>query len=105
MILQTFVRATRARILQPPAAFSGPTLLAGGVVLAVAVASFMRGPLLPEIGRDLRISAADLAFITTAFALGRLVMDLVKSQLMPSAIAWWSFSKIAVRSSASASKT
>jgi MFS family permease len=70
------VSTSRARILQPPAAFSGPTLLAGGVVLAVAVASFMRGPLLPEIGRDLRITAADLAFITTAFAFGRLVMDL-----------------------------
>jgi MFS transporter, DHA1 family, multidrug resistance protein len=68
--------SSRSRILRPPAAFSGPTLLAGGVVLAVAVASFMRGPLLPEIGRDLRITAADVAMITTAFALGRLVMDL-----------------------------
>jgi MFS family permease len=51
-------------------------LLPGGVVLAVGVASFMRAPLLPEIGRDLRIGAADLAFLTTAFAVGRLVMDL-----------------------------
>lgn len=55
---------------------TGPTLLAGGVVLSVAVASFMRAPLLPEIGRDLRLTAADLAMITTAFACGRLVMDL-----------------------------
>jgi MFS family permease len=50
--------------------------LPGGVVLAVGVASFMRAPLLPEIGRDLGIGAADLAFLTTAFALGRLGMDL-----------------------------
>ena len=28
-------------------------LLPGGVVLAVGIASFMRAPLLPEIGRDL----------------------------------------------------
>jgi MFS family permease len=51
-------------------------LLPGGVVLAVGVASFMRAPLLPEIGRDLQIGAADLAFLTTAFAIGRLAMDL-----------------------------
>jgi MFS family permease len=51
-------------------------LLPGGVVLAVGIASFMRGPLLPEIGRDLDVGAADLAFMTTAFAVGRLAMDL-----------------------------
>jgi DHA1 family multidrug resistance protein-like MFS transporter len=51
-------------------------LLPGGVVLAVGIASFMRAPLLPEIGRDLAIGAADLAFLTTAFAIGRLTMDL-----------------------------
>jgi predicted MFS family arabinose efflux permease len=58
-----------------------PTLLAGGVVLTVAVVSFMRAPLLPEIGRDLRLTAADLAMITTAFALGRLTMDLPAGRL------------------------
>jgi MFS family permease len=51
-------------------------LLPGGVVLAVGVASFMRAPLLPEIGRDLQLGTADLALLTTAFAVGRLVMDL-----------------------------
>jgi MFS family permease len=51
-------------------------LLPGGVVLAVGVASFMRAPLLPEIGRDLDVGTAALAFLTTAFAVGRLVMDL-----------------------------
>jgi MFS transporter, DHA1 family, multidrug resistance protein len=59
----------------------GPTLLAGGVVFAVAIASFMRAPLLPEIGRDLGITAAAVAMITTAFALGRLVMDLPAGRL------------------------
>jgi MFS family permease len=56
-------------------------LLPGGVVLAVGVASFMRAPLLPEIGEDLRIGAADLALITTAFAVGRLTMDLPAGRL------------------------
>jgi len=55
--------------------------LPGGVVLAVGVASFMRAPLLPEIGKDLRIGAADLAFLTTAFAVGRLIMDLPAGRL------------------------
>jgi DHA1 family multidrug resistance protein-like MFS transporter len=76
------VTTSRARILRRrPAGFEGPTLLAGGVVLAVAVASFMRAPLLPDIGRDLGITAAGLAMITTAFALGRLVMDLPAGRL------------------------
>jgi DHA1 family multidrug resistance protein-like MFS transporter len=72
--VQTFVTAQRPHL-------AGPTLLAGGVVLSVAVASFMRAPLLPEIGRDLELTAADLAMITTAFALGRLVMDLPAGRL------------------------
>jgi len=60
---------------------SGPMLLAGGVVLSIAVASFMRAPLLPEIGRDLAISAGDLALLTTSFALGRLTMDIPAGRL------------------------
>jgi MFS family permease len=56
-------------------------LLPGGVVLAVGVASFMRAPLLPEIGDDLNIGAADLALLTTAFAVGRLIMDLPAGRL------------------------
>jgi len=56
-------------------------LLPGGVVLAVGVASFMRAPLLPEIGRDLSIGAADLALLTTSFAVGRLLMDLPAGRL------------------------
>jgi DHA1 family multidrug resistance protein-like MFS transporter len=56
-------------------------LLPGGVVLAVGIASFMRAPLLPEIGDDLQVGAADLALLTTAFAVGRLVMDLPAGRL------------------------
>src|SRR5262245_52806838 len=41
----------------------------------------MRAPLLPDIGRDVRITAADIAMITTAFALGRLVTDLPAGRL------------------------
>jgi MFS family permease len=70
------VTSTRIR-----AAFTGPTLLAGGVVFAVAIASFMRAPLLPAVGSDLGITAAALATITSAFALGRLVMDLPAGRL------------------------
>src|SRR5215217_3232142 len=69
-IVQTFVRTANRTMLLP-----------GGVVVAVGVASFMRAPLLPEIGRDLRVGAADLAFLTTAFAIGRLTMDLPAGRL------------------------
>lgn len=69
----------------PPLTFARPTptptFLAGGVVLVVAIASFMRAPLLPDIGEDLELTAAGLAMITTAFALGRLVMDLPAGRL------------------------
>ena len=60
-------------------------------MLAVGIASFMRAPLLPEIGRDLQIGAADLALLTTAFAVGRLVMDLPAGRLadgLPPARCW-----------------
>jgi predicted MFS family arabinose efflux permease len=46
------------------------------VVLAVALASFFRVPVLPDIGRDLSLSTGQLSLITTAFAVGRLVIDL-----------------------------
>src|SRR5215217_2757645 len=77
-IVQTFVNPATARSRRLP---TGAMLLPGGVVLAVGIASFMRAPLLPEIGRDLRVGAADLAFLTTAFAVGRLVMDLPAGRL------------------------
>lgn len=45
-------------------------------VLLVSMASQFRGPLLPEIGRDLEMSATQLGFVATMFAVGRLAFDL-----------------------------
>ena len=53
-----------------------PLPLVAGVVFAVALASFFRVPVLPDIARDLSLSAGQLSLITTAFAVGRLVVDL-----------------------------
>jgi MFS family permease len=53
-----------------------PLPLVSGVMLSITLVSFMRGPLLPDIGRDLAITAAEISLITAAFALGRLVTDL-----------------------------
>lgn len=53
-----------------------PLLLVGGVVFAVSLAAFFRTPLLPDIGRELALSPGELSFITAAFAVGRLAMDL-----------------------------
>jgi predicted MFS family arabinose efflux permease len=50
--------------------------LVGAIVFAVAVASFTRVPLLPDIGADLSLSAGDLGLLTAAFGLGRLLTDL-----------------------------
>jgi predicted MFS family arabinose efflux permease len=58
-----------------------PLPLVAAVMLCITGVSFMRGPLLPEIGRDLALSAAELSLITTAFALGRLVTDLPAGHL------------------------
>lgn len=60
----------------PTATARGPLLLVGGVVFAVAVASFTRVPLLPDIARELQLSVGDIGLMTTAFAVGRLAMDL-----------------------------
>ena len=48
----------------------------GAIVFAVAVASFSRIPLLPDIGADLSLGAGEIGLLTTAFGLGRLAMDL-----------------------------
>ena len=44
--------------------------------IAVSLAAFFRTPLLPDIGRDLGLSAGQLSLITAAFAIGRLALDL-----------------------------
>jgi MFS family permease len=53
----------------------------GTVVFAVAVAAFSRVPLLPEIGRDLTLTAGEIGLLTTAFGVGRLVTDLPAGRL------------------------
>lgn len=51
-------------------------LVVGGVVLAISVAAFFRVPLLPTVGGELGLSAAQLGLITTVFAIGRLATDI-----------------------------
>ncbi|MFL5871106.1 MAG: MFS transporter [Solirubrobacterales bacterium] len=55
--------------------------LVGTIVFAVAVAAFSRVPLLPDIGRALSLTAGELGLLTTAFGIGRLVMDLPAGRL------------------------
>jgi predicted MFS family arabinose efflux permease len=59
-------------------------LLAGvGVaVLVLSTVAFFRVPLLPEIGRDLSMSATQLGIITSMFAAGRLLTDLPAGRLL-----------------------
>ncbi len=45
-------------------------------MLIITMAAFFRVPLLPSIGADLSMSAAQLGLLTTVFALGRLVADI-----------------------------
>ncbi|HZD37384.1 MAG TPA: hypothetical protein VE664_01960, partial [Actinomycetes bacterium] len=54
----------------------GPLVIAGAGVLLVSVAAFFRVPLLPSIGEELSLSAADLGLLTMAFGIGRLLTDL-----------------------------
>ena len=53
-------------------------------MFAVAVASFTRVPLLPDIGTDLSLSAGDLGLLTAAFGLGRLLTDLPAGRIASS---------------------
>jgi MFS family permease len=59
-----------------PKVLRRPLGLVGGAVFAISLAAFFRTPLLPDIGRDLSLSASQLSLITAAFAVGRLAMDL-----------------------------
>ena len=47
-------------------------LSVGAVVLVLSALAFLRVPLLPYLGHDLSMSAAELGLITTVFAVGRL---------------------------------
>jgi DHA1 family multidrug resistance protein-like MFS transporter len=48
----------------------------GLATVVITMAAFFRVPLLPDIGDDLSMTAADLGMLTTVFALGRLVTDI-----------------------------
>ncbi|HEX6256206.1 MAG TPA: MFS transporter [Euzebyales bacterium] len=54
----------------------------GVAVLVLSTAAFFRVPLLPEIGRDLTMSATQLGIITSMFAAGRLLTDLPAGRLL-----------------------
>jgi MFS family permease len=54
----------------------GPLAIAGIGVLLVSMAAFFRVSLLPSIGDELSLSAADLGVLTMAFGIGRLLTDL-----------------------------
>ena len=56
-------------------------LVVGSITFAIAVAAFARIPVLPDIGADLDLSAGEIGLLTTAFGLGRLVMDLPAGRL------------------------
>lgn len=54
----------------------------GVAVLMLSTAAHFRVPLLPEIGRELSMSAAQLGLITSMFAAGRLATDLPAGLLL-----------------------
>lgn len=56
--------------------------LVGTAVLMLSTAAFFRVPLLPEIGRDLSMTARQLGLLTSAFAVGRLLTDLPAGRLL-----------------------
>jgi predicted MFS family arabinose efflux permease len=69
--------------LRSPAASPYPVLVGVGVaVLVLSTAAFFRVPLLPEIGRDLSMSATQLGIITSMYAAGRLLTDLPAGRLL-----------------------
>jgi predicted MFS family arabinose efflux permease len=51
-------------------------------VLVLSTTAFFRVPLLPEIGRDLTMSARELGLLTSTFAVGRLLTDLPVGRLL-----------------------
>lgn len=64
-------------------------LSVGGIVLVLSMLAYVRVPLLPYIGEDLSMSAADLGLMTTVFALGRLCADIPAGRLSDlRSVAW-----------------
>ena len=62
----------------------GDALAVGAVVLVLSAIAFMRVPLLPDLGEDLSMSAADLGLFTTVFAVGRLATDIPAGRMSDS---------------------
>jgi predicted MFS family arabinose efflux permease len=60
---------------------SGSLFLVGATVFVLTSIAFMRVPLLPDVGSDLGLSAAQLGLVTTIFALGRLATDVPAGRL------------------------
>ncbi len=56
-------------------------LVVGGFVLAISIAAFFRVPLLPSVGAELSMSAAQLGLLTTVFGAGRLATDIPAGRL------------------------
>lgn len=56
--------------------------LVGTAVLVLSTTAFFRVPLLPEIGRDLTMSAGQLGLVTSMFAAGRLLTDLPAGRVL-----------------------
>jgi predicted MFS family arabinose efflux permease len=54
----------------------------GAAVLVLSTTAFFRVPLLPDIGRDLAMTTAQLGVITSMFAAGRLLTDLPAGRLL-----------------------
>ena len=65
----------------PGSAYRQLTLV-GTAVLVLSTTAFFRVPLLPEIGRDLAMSARELGLVTSTFAIGRLLTDLPVGRLL-----------------------
>ena len=50
-------------------------------MFAISAAAFSRIPLLPELGGDLSLTVGEIGLLTTAFGVGRLLMDLPAGRL------------------------
>jgi MFS family permease len=83
--------AGRAARLSDFGARNAQVLGVGAVVLVLSMLAYIRVPLLPYIGDDLSMSAADLGLMTTVFALGRLCADIPAGRLSDLRSVGWTF--------------
>lgn len=58
-----------------------PVAPLAGFVLLVSTIAWVRVPVLPEMGADLRLTATQLGWVVSSFGLGRLAMDLPAGRL------------------------